>query len=397
MAKPDLWDLPMIDVLNKELKGLLDQHYVLAALAQSGCTREDNFAGQGIIPQYDMPRNSVFKSSPELGTYNHHQCVVKWKDEYWCGWDNGIIDEDAPGQRTFVSRSRDGREWSERILVADGDSEGGMFRVLGGLYPRGEKMYALIQEMWNAVKAEQAGMSIMDAGKTPFRNDLWVTENGTDWKVAQQGFLDAFITFEKPRVTRDGRLMVPTTLCPSWGPGVALWPSDNPEETPEVIAVPHSGTHGEGAFPYGQASWYTDDDGRIWMWWRDESATGYLWVSLSEDGGQTWGQIRRSNFPNSMVRIFAGRLSDGRFYLAGNPTRMLLDRNFFALALSDDGAKFNKIFQLISAPTHQSFGGQLKCHGFQYPSCLVDGDKMLMTYSVNKEDIEVGIIDTTAL
>ena len=397
MAKPDVWDLPMIDVLTDDLRGLFSQHYVLAALAQSGCTREDNFAGQGVIPMCDMQRHSVFKSSPELGTYNHHQCIVKWKDEYWCGWDNGFIDEDAPGQRTFLSRSKDGASWSERILLTDGDADGGMLRVLGGLYPRGDKMYAFIQEMWNVVKADEPGMTILDARKTSFRNDLWVTSNGTDWELVRKSMLDVHITFEKPRLTEEGRLLLPTTLHTTWGPGMILWPGDDPEETPQIIEIPHSGTHGEGTFPYAQASWYTDDDGRIWSWWRDESATGYLWVALSEDGGQSWSQARRSNFPNSMSRVFAGRLSDGRFYLMGNATRLLLERNFFALALSDDGAKFNKVFQLVSTPTRQRFGGQLKCHGFQYPSCLVDGDKLLATYSVNKEDIEVGIIDTTAI
>jgi len=74
-----------------------------------------------------------------------------------------------------------------------------------------------------------------------------------------------------------------------------------------------------------------------------------------------------------------------------------MDRNFFALSLSDDGAKFHTLYQLVSEPTHQRFQGHLKCHGYQYPSCLVDGDRLLIGYSVNKEDIEVGILDTRRL
>ena len=46
-------------------------------------------------------------------------------------------------------------------------------------------------------------------------------------------------------------------------------------------------------------------------------------------------------------------------------------------------------------PTRQRFQGHLKCHGYQYPSCLVDGDRLLIAHSVNKEDIAVGIVDTT--
>jgi hypothetical protein len=55
-----------------------------------------------------------------------------------------------------------------------------------------------------------------------------------------------------------------------------------------------------------------------------------------------------------------------------------MDRNFFALSLSADGAKFNKMVQLVGEPTRQRFQGHLKCHGYQYPSCLVDGDRLLI-------------------
>ena len=41
--------------------------------------------------------------------------------------------------------------------------------------------------------------------------------------------------------------------------------------------------------------------------------------------------------------------------------------------------------------------GTLKNDGYQYPSCLVDGERLLIGYSVNKEDMEVGIVDTKAL
>ena len=36
-------------------------------------------------------------------------------------------------------------------------------------------------------------------------------------------------------------------------------------------------------------------------------------------------------------------------------------------------------------------------NGYQYPCCLVDGDNLVVGYSVNKEDIECGIVDATAI
>ena len=106
-TKPDIYQRTMIDILTPELKSTVKDHCVLHQFKMTGCTREDNFAGQGVIPPCEMKRNSVFKTSTELGTYNHHQNIVKWKGEYWCSWDNCMVNEEWPGQRTFISHSKD--------------------------------------------------------------------------------------------------------------------------------------------------------------------------------------------------------------------------------------------------------------------------------------------------
>ena len=403
MIKPDMYERKMIDVLTPGLKRMVRDYFLMHQFKMTGCTREDGFAGQGVIPACKMERYSVFKTSTELGTYNHHQNIVKWNGEYWCGWDNCMVNEEWPGQRTFIAHSKDGTNWSDRILVADGDEEKGMLRNLGGLYVKDDTLYAFIQEKWDLAHATAPGMSIHDNTKVSYRNDIWATNDGTNWEMVKKAYVDTQWMFENPRLTNEGRLMGPTT--DSQGrPGVLLWPGDDPLEEPEMIMQPWAGDTEDyfkgydwGVFCYGEATWYTDDDNRIWMYWRDESGSEYLGLTLSEDGGETWTEIMRSNFPDSMSRTFAGSLPDGRFYQVGNSTRVLMDRNFFAISLSDDGAKFNKMYQLITEPVKQRFQGHLKCHGYQYPSCLIDGDKLLIVYSVNKEDIECGIVNWRTL
>ena len=403
MIKPDIYQRNIIDVLDPHLKRLVKDYFLMRQFKMTGCTREDNFAGQGVIPVHKMDRHSIFKTTTELGTYNHHQNIVKWNDQYWCAWDNCMVNEEWPGQRTFISHSKDGVNWSERILVADGDEETGMLRNLGGLYAKGDTLYAFIQKKWNIVHATNPGMSIHDNAKTSYHNDIWATKDGTNWEMVKRKYVDTQWMFENPRLTNEGRLMGPITDHKG-RPGVILWPGDDPLEDGKMIMQPWYGNTEDyfkgydlGLFIYGEATWYTDDDNRIWMYWRDESACGYLGLTLSEDGGETWTETMLSNFPDSMSRTFAGRLSDGRFFQVGNSTRVLMDRNFFAISLSDDGAKFNKMYQLITEPTQQRFKGHLKCHGYQYPSCIVDGDKLLIVYSVNKEDIECGIVDISKL
>lgn len=403
MATPDIYTRKVIDVLDPELETKLRQYYILRAFEQCGCTRGDGFEGQGVIPIADMERVSVFKTSVEKGTYNHHSCLTKWKGRYWFAWDNCHVNEEWPGQKTMLAWSDDARKWSEPIIVADGDREAGMLRNIGALYAGKDKLYAFIQEKWDLVHATNPGMSIHDNTQVSYRFDLHESEDGIHWKAAREGHFDLQWTLEAPRLTKEGRLLGPATTH-DLKPAALLWPGDDPEEKPEVIPFPYTDNihdyyngQDEGLYLYGEASWYQDDDGRIWMWHRDESGSCRLGVALSEDGGRSWTNVIRSNFPDSMSRVHAGRLTDGRFYLVGNQTFMFMDRNFFAVSLSDDGAKFNKTYQLVRERTQQRFPGHLKGHGYQYPSCLVDGDNLLIGYSVNKEDIEVGILDVTKL
>jgi hypothetical protein len=140
MSKPDIYERKMVDVLAPELKRRVKDYFTMHQFAMTGCTREDGFAGQGVIPLREMERYAVFTTSAELGTYNHHPNIVKWRGRYWLAWDNCMVNEEWPGQRTFIAHSEDGRQWSPRILVADGDADRGMLRNIGGLFPRGDTL-----------------------------------------------------------------------------------------------------------------------------------------------------------------------------------------------------------------------------------------------------------------
>ncbi|MFH0963724.1 MAG: hypothetical protein V2A58_06895, partial [Planctomycetota bacterium] len=72
MSTPDVYSRAMIDVLTPEMKRLVKDYFTLFQFKMTGCTREDNFAGQGVVPDYPMKRYSVFKTTKQLGTYNHH-------------------------------------------------------------------------------------------------------------------------------------------------------------------------------------------------------------------------------------------------------------------------------------------------------------------------------------
>jgi len=173
-------------------------------------------------------------------------------------------------------------------------------------------------------------------------------------------------------------------------PGMLLWPGRDILETPEIISIPEP----VGAsFPYGEGSWYQLENGRIIVFWRDESGSCRLYVNYSDDNGRTFTPPMLSDIPDSMSRGHAGRLADGRYYLCNNAVPTLLDRRHLTLLLSDDGLTFNKVYVLVDDPTSQRLKGLLKADGYQYPCCLPEKDKLLVGYSINKEDIECGIVD----
>lgn len=402
MSKPDTYQRMMIDVLTPNVKAAFQKQFIGDTFVLAGCTHEHGYENE-FMEHYPMERYSIFKTATELGTYNHHQFIVKWKGKYWCAWDNCMVNEDVPGQRTFIAYSDDAKTWSERILVADGDEKGGMLRILGSLYVYEDKLYALIQRKWDISRALMQGMSTLDNRACSYSNDLWSSSDGIHWEICKEGLVDVMFLFTSLKLTNQGRLMVAITTH-EMKPGVALWPGGNPKDAPEIIEIPYNGNagdyyagHDEGLFVFGEADWYTDDDNRIWMWHRDESAAAVLGVAHSEDGGKSWTEVMRSNFPDAVSRVSTGRLTDGRFFLVGNSTMTYMNRNFFSLSLSDDGAKFNRVIRLIEDPTRQRFKGHLKVHGYQYPCSMVDGDKLLTVYSVNKEDIEIGIVDTSKI
>ena len=81
----------------------------------------------------------------------------------------------------------------------------------------------------------------------------------------------------------------------------------------------------------------------------------------------------------------------------GNNFDIMLDRLHLMIALSDDGRLFDRQYMLVEGETTRRVNGRHKEDGYHYPNCFADGDKLLVIYSINKEDSEVGIVETKEL
>jgi len=408
MTKPLIFQQNHISVLTPYLREKTKMMKIVSAFGSSGTTSEGGSGDTALLPRAPMERHCVFKSDPETGTYSHHAAICKWKERYYYVFSNGDADECAPGQSTFICNSDNGISWTKPQCLIAGDRKEGIFLRTLGIFVWQGKMIVFAQKNQRGSRQRRPGMSVNDGAKNISRKiDAYVTDDAENWQVHENIVGGDHMIFEEPRLTSRGRLLVPGTDPETFRPTALLWPGDNPLEKPEIIYLPfHTEDMGDGKefanpqgghFPYGEASLYEDDDGRIWMYMRDEGASERLFISISEDGGENWTEPMISDMPDSMSRIYVGKLNDGRYFLVGNTASNLMDRSKLILSLSDDGATFDKMYILVDDETGQTHEGHLKANGYQYPNCLVDGDKLMIAYSVNKEDMECGILDVTKI
>jgi hypothetical protein len=349
-------------------------------------------AGWGEFPPVPFERSVVYRGSPDRWAYSHHQSIARFRDRVVVSWSNGLRHEDYVGQEVHLAWSRNGQTWSEPIAVAATPAESGLVRNNAGLFATADRLYCYVGVANNFGRdVASPGMNVV--ARSRIRLDVYETADLETWKL-HEGVCEDVYLFEGPRPTRDGPLLCCGFSLTDHHAMVLRW--DDPGRPSAVPRVVHLPASSEGVLPE-QGTWYQLDDGRIFLFQRDGSLSGRLALTVSGDGGGTWSDLQRTNFPNTYSRAFAGRLSDGRFYLAGNNYDRFLDRRSLLVALSDDGTTFDRQYLLVSGATTRRVEGRHKEDGYHYPNCLVDGRRLLVTYSVNKEDIEVGIADMAAV
>jgi len=388
---------PTAILLSPQVKSQLARLQMRQAMWEAGClmTYEDH-GPQGekeLFPRLPFPRSMVSRGSRLHGNYQHHSQLAKFKGRYYLAWSNGFGDEEAPGQQILIASSVDGLQWTPPAPVLPRQAKENLVHNCVGLLGTADE---LLLYSWSEVAERAAavpGMHRIEPATS--RVDLYASRDGKQWalrtpRLVLPGKSHAAM-FEAPRPASDG-----TFLCggAQSGPVVFRWKADRLAEPPEVVRVPPAP---DASFPYGEATWYQARDGLLVMFWRDESQSCRLFVNFSIDHGRTWSAPIISDIPNSMQRVYAGAISDGRVYLLNDANPRLLDRRQLTIALSNDGRSFDRIWMLIDDPTRQRHPGLLKAHGWQYPCALADGDRLLVAYSVNKEDIECGVLDLAAV
>jgi len=315
----------------------------------------------------------LFKATSDSYKYCHHPNLAVYDGTLYCMWSNGLVEEDAPGQRILYSHSSDGVSWTEPILLAD-DQQGNGICVAAGFHT--------VDGTIVAYYTTTGGANFHPATSLVART----SDDARKWSSPKRIVSGFFI--EGPRRLAGGRLLLGGEhvgdarqsqrmqfLYTDDRQGLEEWTSA--DVRPKELAV----------YGYTEPSFFLRPDGTVVATLRNNS--GYLHASASGDNGETWSTPRQTNFPDSTARTSAGNLPDGTAYLINNPMPQRLDRSLLTIALSRDGVLFDRAYLVRGEPTRRRYDGKHKLDGWQYPNAVVWEDTLYIAYSINKEDIGV--------
>ncbi len=342
-------------------------------------------------PVRPFERYRVYTAGREAGSWNIDSQLAKFRNRYYYGFTNGRVDEDTEGQQVRISSSDDARTWSEPASVIGGEDDTRDAYKCTGLLATSDTLYMWIRWARRVREPDSDGIGGgYYADWDHARTFLYASSDGAAWEKVAELPRRVSATYAAPQLTAAGRLLGVASIDQRSGPAMLRWPGADPTEEPEIVPIEQPfGCKLDG----GETTWYQTGDGTLVIFWRDESQSCRVWVNTSPDGGDTFTALMISDIPDAMSRNHAGRLTDGRYYLCHNASATLHNRMHLTLLLSDHGYVFNQVYLLVDDPTSMRLVGLLKLPGYMYPCCLSDGDRLLVGYSVNKEDIEIGIVD----
>lgn len=328
----------------------------------------------------------VHHATEESGfRFSHHPGLIVFKDRLYCSWSNGRSHEDRPDQRVLYASSNDGQTWSEsKILASPPETVDGSC-VAAGFHVHDDTLvayYTLTHEYptHNLHHEKNAAYAI-------------TSPDGVHWSQARKIASGFYI--EAPRPLLSGRLFLggehAGEIWKSHQARMRLLYSDVPNGIagwkPSHIDPSAAKPNGLKVFGYTEPCPYIRKDSVVVCPFRNQS--GFLYASLSRDNGATWSVPQQTNFPDSMARFSTGRLPDGRSYLINNPGPGRMNRSLLTIALSDNGAVFDRAWIIRGEPTTQRFQGKGKRDGWQYPSSVFWKNALFVAYSVNKEDVAI--------
>lgn len=344
--------------------------------AQEGASRastaeEQESSGSQKSPQFPGLVGSEFLFEAAPFPSCHASTICETEQGLIAAWFGGS-EEGAADVRIWSSRQVDGR-WTKPLPVADGLPDDGpalpcwnpvLFQVPGGPLLLFYKIGPSPSNWWGMVKRSlDAGASWSDPERLP------------------DGYLGPIKN--KPIWLNQRLLAGSSTEDGEWRVHFERASADLAEWTNLALR------RQQGNFNIIQPTLLRGKDGRILALCR--SADGFIVETSSEDGGETWSQLRATSLPNPNSGIDGVTLQDGRQLLVYNHTSKEAGsprgREMLNLALSPNGEEW-----LAAAALERGTGE------FSYPAVIQTRDGLVhLTYTHQRTRIKHLVIDPEKL
>ena len=333
-------------------------------------------------------------------TYNHAPNITRWRGRFYLAYLSNPVSEHTGAGQTFLCESNDALHWTKpRVLFPpyplDLSVDNGPHSDLFG-----ENACACMHQRMNfyiapnerllafgfyGLAPEVATMPCVGNGIGRFVREIYEDGSFGDIYLALPSERCGYhidncrYPFWKTAPDEGFRAAVEAALHDKLN--TLQWWEENRDCTdPDFFAIRGAGE----AF-----NWYRLRDGRIVGLWKRSK------VSVSEDGGASWGEVKVSpSLVMSGGKQWGEETSDGRYALLYNPNTDSCHRWPLAVVTSDDGIEFDHMLCVHGEVPPQRYWGFWRDMGPNYVRGLEGGGQspdgaLYVCYSVNKEDIWV--------
>ncbi len=328
---------------------------------------------------------TIFKATEHTDHYANGAVMTAFKGSMYCMWQSSPKDEDSDDTWVAYSTSNDeGMTWSEPQTLAVANDD--YYFTSGGWLVRGDTLIAFINT-WQKGLEPRGGKA----------NYLMSTD-GKVWsqmlpvRMADGNVMEGVLE-QDPYTLPDGRIIGASHFMP----GLHVCPiyTDDPKGVSGwrkgLFESEDCGKHSREIEP----SQYMQPDGTLVMLFRDQKSSFRKLASTSKDRGVSWSKPIVTDFPDARTKQCAGNLPDGTSYMVSCPSN---DKSRWPLVLqlSKDGKVFDKTIILRSGSStdlpQRRYDGKYKTFGYNYPKAMTYNNKLYVSYTINKEDVECTIV-----
>lgn len=324
---------------------------------------------------------SIFQPTASSNHFSNGAVLIGFKGWLYCQWQSSAQDEDASDTWVAYSRSQDGVNWEQPMVLATSIENG--YCSSGGWWVNADTLIAYIN-VWPSDVSPRGGFARYTS-----------STDGLNWtnlkplQMANGAEMNAIFE-QDPHALPNGRII----NAAHFQPGLIVSPiyTDDPSgirgwKKATFTNLSVSSNVSRELEP----SWFLQQNGTVVMTFRDQNGTFLRLASASTDGGNTWSNAELTNMPDSRSKQCAGNLPDGTAYLIGNPVNSKT-RIPLAITLSSDGQLFNKAFVLRKGGNDlqtQQYTGKSKTLGYSYPKSTIWENYLYVSYTTNKEDVQL--------